>query len=463
MVPFSVGSRLLQNRGMLKRDGRLVLTSVIVALAAAAIAPAPTAGAEPVTTTKFTQHYLLQAEYQATTGALHVAQRLSLVNRSNRSIQAVNLSVIPRALGSFSMKAVRVDGQPADRSWTTTTNLRVLLGRSLAPGERTVLRLRYVITPRLQSGAFSARLAREAGVSSYGEWFPIVSREHDSYGVGDPQVSYRAESIRLELTSSAPLPRHAVACPGRRELPAGTTGTRWVCQVTKVRDFAFAVNPDYRLAQRKVGSTRIRVYTETVGGWTTLDKAAHALERLNQLYGTYPYGDLVLAEVGAWGGFSMEYPRQIHLTRSKVRDTYVVYHEVAHQWFYGLLGNDQMREPWLDEGFSDFSARYLMGVGANQCSSKNIDVSVFAFPAGLTSGGNWSDCGGYFFTVFNRSTAMLNQVRAAMGSADFFAAMRAHIADRRHGITTTRALLDHLEAWDSANLLPLFQAYTRRY
>jgi aminopeptidase N len=159
----------------------------------------------------------------------------------------------------------------------------------------------------------------------------------------------------------------------------------------------------------------------------------------------------------------MEYPRQIHLTRSKVRDTYVVYHEVAHQWFYGLLGNDQMREPWLDEGFSDFSARYLMGVGANQCSAKNIDVSVFAFPAGLTSGGNWSDCGGYFFTVFNRSTAMLNQVRAAMGSADFFAAMRAHIADRRYGITTTRALLDHLEAWDSANLLPLFQAYTKRY
>jgi aminopeptidase N len=159
----------------------------------------------------------------------------------------------------------------------------------------------------------------------------------------------------------------------------------------------------------------------------------------------------------------MEYPRQIHMTRSKVNDTYVIYHEVAHQWFYGLLGNDQMRQPWVDEGFADFSTRWLMGAGASQCSSKNIDVSVFAFPAGLTSGGNWTECQGYFFSVMNKSTAMLNRVRHRMGTGDFFAAMRAHIANRRYGITTTRAVLDHLEAWDGANLTPLYREYTKRY
>ena len=118
---------------------------------------------------------------------------------------------------------------------------------------------------------------------------------------------------------------------------------------------------------------------------------------------------------------------------------------------------------WLDEGFSDFLARYLMGVGANQCSSKNIDVSVFAFPAGLTSGGNWTECHGYFFTVFNKSTAMLNQVRAAMGTSDFFAALRAFIADHHLGIARSRPMLEHLEDWDSANLTPIFRAYTKRY
>jgi hypothetical protein len=435
-------------------------TAVPAATAVAAVPPE--VAAAPRTTTRLAQDYLLQARYDTGTGALRVTQQLTLTNRASHAIRAVHLSVIPRALRGFTLFAVRVDGAVAEHAWTTTTNLRVSFGRAVQPGERAVVRMRYRVTPRLQTGAFSARLAREAGVSSFGEWFPIVSREHDSHGVGDPQVSFRADSIRLELTTSNPLPRHAVACPGRIRLPA-SVGRHWTCQVADVRDFAFVVNPDFHLTSRRVGDTTIRVYTETVGGRVTLDKAAHALRRLNGLLGPYPYGDLVLAEVGGSSGFSMEYPRQIHLTRSKVADTYVVYHEVAHQWFYGLLGNDQMRHPWVDEGFSDFLARYLIGVGANQCSAKSIDVSVFAFPAGLTSGGNWTDCGGYFFSVFNKSTAMLGQVRARMGTDDFFAALRSFIADHRYGVVTSRQMLEHLEDWNAANLLPIYRAYTRAY
>ncbi len=441
----------------------LSLPLALLLLVSAAVTAQPAAAAAPVATTKLEQRYNFDARFRTDTGTLRVSQRIRLVNRSSHAIDAVNLSVIARALGSFSLpRPVRVDGAVVAHSWTTHSNLRVRLGRDVAPGEAFQISLTYKVMPRLQTGAFSARLARQAGVTSFGEWFPIVSREHDSYGVGDPQVSFRARSIELELTTSTALPRHAVACPGREAAPHGR-GRHWLCRVTDVRDFAFVINPDFQFRNRKVGSTTIRVYTETVSGGVTLDKAAFALRRFNQLYGRYPYRDLVLAEVGASTGFSMEYPRQIHLTRSKVNDSYVVYHEVAHQWFYGLLGNDQMRQPWLDEGFGDFSARYLMGAGANQCSSKNIDVSVFAFPAGLTSGGNWSDCQGYFFSVFNKSTEMLNKVRHRMGNSDFFAAVRAHIAERRYGVTTTRDVLDHLEGWDGADLLPVYRDYTKRY
>jgi hypothetical protein len=458
-----VAGRLAVRRGTMSEMNLLALPLMTLLAMAAGLVPQPGVTGAPATTTKLEQRYHFDATFRTDTGTLRVKQTISLVNRSNHRIGAVNLSVIPRALGSFSLpKPVRVDGEVVPHSWTTHSNLRVRLGRDVAPDEAFAIALTFKVTPRLQTGAFTARLARQAGVTSFGHWFPIVSREHDSYGIGDPQISYRAESMELELATSTPLPRHAVACPGRREAPNGS-GRHWRCRVTDVRDFAFVINPDFHFRDRTVGGTTIRVYTESVGGGVTMKKAAFALRRFNELYGTYPYPDLVLAEVGGSTGFSMEYPRQIHMTRSKVNDTYVIYHEVAHQWFYGLLGNDQMRQPWLDEGFGDFSARYLMGVGANQCSSKNVDVSVFAFPAGLTSGGNWTECQGYFFSVMNKSTEMLNKVRQRMGSADFFAAMRAHIAERRHGITTTRAVLDHLEAWDGANLAPIFEAYTKRY
>jgi aminopeptidase N len=184
---------------------------------------------------------------------------------------------------------------------------------------------------------------------------------------------------------------------------------------------------------------------------------------LNDLYGMYPWPDLMLAEVGADGGFSMEYPQAIHLTRSKVTDTYVLYHEVAHQWFYAQLGNNQMREPWLDEGFADFTARWLMGIGENQCSSREVDSSVFAWPAGKTSGGDWLSCDGYFHAVFYKGTEFLNAVRSTMGRRAFFAALRDYLDAHRYGMTTTRGLLDYLQSRTDANLLPIYRRYLDAY
>jgi hypothetical protein len=122
-----------------------------------------------------------------------------------------------------------------------------------------------------------------------------------------------------------------------------------------------------------------------------------------------------------------------------------------------------MLEPWLDEGFADFSARYLMGIGENQCSSRDIDSAVFAWHADLISGGDWQSCDGYFHTVFYKGTEFLSAVRATMGGEDFFAALRDFLATHRYGMTTTRALLDHLEAWNPADLLPLYKTYLQRY
>lgn len=420
---------------------------------------APVMAAAGATTVQVTQRYSISATLDVAAGTLNAVETLTLTNRSYRSIDHLNLSVIPRALGYLAMEdAVTVDGEAVAVEWTTTTNLRISLPERLAPNATAEIRIPFRLVVGASAGAFSARLSRDNGVLSFGEWFPILSRPHDSYGVGDPQVSYNAELIRLDLTTTAPLGRHAVACPGLKVAPA-TSGTYWACEVENVRDFSFVVNPSFGVTTRTVGTTAIRVYTQTVSGAVTADKAQAALIGLNQAYGSYPWPDLVLAEVGASGGFSMEYPRAVHLTRSKVTDTYVIDHEVAHQWFYAQLGNHQMLEPWLDEAFADFSARYLMGIGPSHCSSRDVDSAVFAWQAGLTDGGDWQSCDGYFHTVFYKGTEFLNAVRFAMGDAEFFAALRTYLDDHRYGMTTTRDLLDHLEAWNAADLLPLYRAY----
>jgi hypothetical protein len=419
--------------------------------------------ARAATTTQVTQRYSLTATLDLAAGTLNATETLRLTNRAGITIDHINLSVIPRALGYLTLgQPVTVNGVEASTAWTTTTNLRVSLGEGLRPDDTALIDIPFVLTVGSSRGAFTARVSRDNGVFSFGEWFPILSREHDSYGVGDPQVSYTAVSIRLDLRTTSPLARDAVACPGLVSAPA-SSGTRWVCEAEDVRDFSFVVNPRFHLTTRTVDDTIVRVYTETVSGQVTADKAVVALIGLERAYGAYPWTDLVLAEVGASGGFSMEYPRAIHLTRSKVTDTYVIYHEVTHQWFYAQLGNDQMQEPWLDEGFADFSARWLMGIGEKQCSRRDVDSPVFAWDAELISGGDWQSCDGYFHAIFYKSTEFLNAVRARMGEAEFFAALRQFVADRRHGVITTTQLLDHLEAWSAVDLLPLYQAYFGAY
>ena len=443
--------------------GRVVTIALLLAVAAQAVPMLAGDAAAAATTTRVEQRYVISALLDVGSGQLDAVETLTLTNRARHGIDHVNLSVIPRALGYLAMdEAVSVDGDPAETSWTTTTNLRVELHERLAPDETVEITVPFSLSVGTSGGAFPARLSRENGVISFGEWFPILSREHDSYGVGDPQVSFNAESIRLELDTTTALPRDAVACPGLVIAPA-TTGTRWECEAEDVRDFSFVVNPGFALTRRTVGDMELRVYTQTVSGAVTADLAETALIGLSDMYGAYPWPDLVIAEIGSSGGFSMEYPRAIHLTRSTVTDTYNVYHEVAHQWFYAQIGNDQQLEPWIDEGFADFSTRYLMGIGENQCSGRDVDSSVFAWEAGLIDGGDWTSCDGYFHSVFYKGTEFLTAVSAAMGEEQFFAALREFIDRNRFGVVSTRKLLDHLDNRTPADLRPIYQGYMAEY
>jgi hypothetical protein len=434
---------------------RALALSLLLLLPAVLLAPPTAAGR---TSTNLAQRYEIVATLNVGAARLDAVETLTVTNRSAATLDHVNLSVVPRALGYLSMpEAITIDGAAADAEWTTGINLRVSIP-PLRPREAVTLRIPFTLAIGRSPDAFTARTSVENGVLSFGQWFPVVSTEHDVYGLGDPQLSFTADSIRLKLTTTTSLGRDAVACPGLRRA-GGASGRTWTCVSNDVRDFSFVVNPRFRLTQRTVGDVELRVYTETVSGSTTADLAADALMRLSETFGDYPWPDLVLAEVGSGGGFSMEYPRMIHLTRGKVADTYVVYHEVAHQWFYGQLGNDQQREPWLDEAFADFSARWLMGIGENQCSTRPVDSQVFAWPAGPTSGGDWTSCDGYFHAVFYRGTEFIAAVRAAMGDDAFFSAMRAWVDRYRHGFVTGERLLRHLQSRTDADLAPVFSAY----
>ncbi len=99
----------------------------------------------------------------------------------------------------------------------------------------------------------------------------------------------------------------------------------------------------------------------------------------------------------------------------------VIAHETAHQWWYGMAGNDQIGSPWLDEAISEFSAAYFFGTFEPYASSRPVNTPATDFPdvpANLTS----SDPGSYNQTVYFKGAAFLARLRNRMGSTAFFAA-----------------------------------------
>ncbi len=436
----------------------VLAAALLLAAAVVGVAPAPTAAM----TAGLGQQYEIGATLDVAAQRLDAEVEITLTNRSARTLGHVDLVAVPRALGFFSLTGdVEIDGAAVEPDWTTSINLRVPLD-GLERGNATTIVVPFRLEIARATDAFTARTSAENGVLSFGQWFPIVSVEHEVHGIGDPQISFNADSIRLELATTTPLPRDAVACPGLVGAPTGS-GSAWACESADVRDFSFVVNPGFRLTERTVAGTLIRAFTETVDGVETVRLASDAVARFGELYGDYPWPDLVLAEVGSATGFSMEYPRMIHLTRDKVTDPYVVYHEVAHQWFYAQVGNQQQAEPWLDEALADFSARRLMGIGENHCSSRPVNNSVFDWPAGPIDGGDWTSCDGYFHAVFYRGTEFLTALRSTMGDEKFDEAMRSWVSRNRFGFATEARLLGHLAASSDADLSGVFDTYLADY
>jgi hypothetical protein len=128
--------------------------------------------------------------------------------------------------------------------------------------------------------------------------------------------------------------------------------TRWRAEA--MRDVAVAVG---RFATARGTANAPHPVDVTVGVSEGLGEPAEAylrrsvaaLEDFGRRYGPYPWSTFVLSLTPALGG-GIEYPGHVLQGRGTLGRT--TSHEVAHMWFYGLVGNDQGRDPWLDEGLA---------------------------------------------------------------------------------------------------------------
>ena len=396
--------------------------------------------------------YDVNAEIRVGTGVMDVSTTIVVRNTGSKSIDRLELNTVAARLGRLRVTDATVDEEPVKVRIRDQT-LRVPLGGILEPGFTTTVRVAYRATLRTGVADSDWMFSRANGTIALYRWVPWISRAvpFDRPNTGDPFVTVSSREVSVELLTDFPL---YLASPAAEvaEFAAGSGGA-WAFTLHDVRDVALVLAPDFVMRQDKIGGVTVRAYSRggDFAAQQLLDLTTQALSAEKAVLGA-DYPGSVLVAVETEGGEAMEAPGLIFVPRTldSLNRTYLVHHEVAHQWFYGMVGNDQRNDPFLDEAAADLLARTALGsFRPTRCSQAPLDQSIARYDGRC-----------YYEVVYVQGGLLLDSVRVRIGTNRFWKALARFLDAHRNELVGTRDLLDALEeaAPDGIDLRPLFRA-----
>ena len=349
-------------------------------------------------------------------------------------------------------------------------------------------------------------LAKGDGIASIGNFFAVVAPRRDGAwerggtspapddgdvgDVGSDELANVRAHIEVDdgvhVATSGVVTKDDVKA-GKREIDVAAG---------LVRDFAVVAGKDVQSATVFVGDVEVRSHflgEERAAGLKVLDAAKASLEDFEKRFGRYPYADLDVVEaplVGGAGG--VEFAGLTTIASMFYRPAmagggalgsvlgalgkkakgggdplagmiegmreFVTAHEVAHQFWHGLVGSDSRLHPFLDEGLAQYSAiLYLEDRYGKERAKKDGDLNVAMNYRAMRMMGHEdgvvdrpaSAFGGmipYAGLVYGKGPYVWRALRESVGDAAFFDALRAYATKYAWTIAPPRALVDFLAA-----------------
>jgi len=353
--------------------------------------------------------------------------------------------------------------------------LHVPVPEPLQPGEPVAISLIYAMKiPQVDPAGWlpEGNLGAGERVIQAGDWHPTLVPYHVGEGwqtwayhpVGDPVV-YPIADYDVQIFAE---PDIIIAAPGL----VSEDGPMRRYRITDARCFAFLASPDYLVAESSVDGIPLRTYYlpgHDRAAQATLDTAAQAIMLYDDLYGPYPEPGLVIAQNAYIG--SMEYSGLASLS-DRAYEAYVdnpraalislTAHEVAHQWWYGAVGNDQVHEPWLDEAFAKYSEQLFYERYVPELVDWWWEIHVYRYdPEGPVDRTiyDFSSTPEYFDQLYGQAARFLGDLRGQMGDEAFFKFVRAYRRQGEGKLMTGEDFLDLLFVSTDEDLQPLVDRY----
>lgn len=224
-----------------------------------------------------------------------------------------------------------------------------------------------------------------------------------------------------------------------------------------------------------VDGTRINIYhdaTQRNAAHVALRYAAQSLRTFNRLFGQYPYNELDFVSVDARSFYGVEYPGLILLQDRIFMNQplleRIVAHEVAHQWFYNVVGNDVQQHAWVDESIATYAQvlyqeRIYGDVGKNrelaalqaqydELVKRNRDGPIDQPMSEFTL---------YTFNAiaYAKGALYLDALRRAAGDDAFFAALLSYVDTYQYQIVDGTAFRDEVQRQCNCDVQSVYQTW----
>jgi hypothetical protein len=428
--------------------------------------------------------YEMEIEIADDLRSLDGHQVICYTNREGEPLGEVYFRLFPNLLGgAATVSALRVDGEDVAPLYELADSaLRVPLPTALQPGEGTVIEMDFEVEVAQEMTRNYGLFGLFDGVLSLHEAYPVIPVYDDegwNVELPSPQgdiTYYDASFYRVQVTA----PANPVLVASGVEVAQEEEGDDQVVTFAAgpARGFYLAASADYVVVSDVIGATQVNSYAlagqEDAAG-LALDFATGALESYSARFGAYPYTefDVVSTPMLALG---MEYPGIVAITLSvydldaEVRGVSAagmmegtVGHEVAHQWFYNVVGNDQIDEPWLDEALVQYvTGLYYRDAYGEQgyqgwrgsWYSRWDRVDRAEIPIGLPV--EAYEGGAYGAIVYGRGPLFIQALAEEMGQGAFDAFLRDYYQSYAWDIGTGEAFRGLAEEHCQCDLTALF-------
>ncbi len=325
-------------------------------------------------------HYALSLNVDYDDLRIDGLAEIDYTNNESVALDRLYFRLIPNGKGSYGngrldVKQTTINGKPVQTELSDQdTVLAVSLVEPLLPGQKALIEMTFTgQIPRDFGG--SAEPAGYGiynftdGVLALSGWYPILA-VYDDQGWNLDSPSEIGNSVYSDMAFydvDVSMPEDLIVAASGVQTESEQIGDmkQLHFETGPMRDFFLIMSPDFKVASRSVDDVTINIYSlpdHDAAARKGLDIAADSLSIFNQKFGAYPYTELDVVDAPMRNASGVEFPgivlvaEKLFGTPENPSFTVATAHEVAHQWWYNVVGNDVFDDPWLDEALTTYSS-----------------------------------------------------------------------------------------------------------